>query len=393
MTSKVETHVDESEIVEILKDLVRINSVNPSLVEGAPGEAEIAEYVANFMQGIGLKTKVVEVKPGRPNVIGVLKGSGGGPTLMLNGHMDTVGIDYMEIDPLNPHVRDGKLYGRGSCDMKGGLAAILSAAKALVDSGTELRGDLVVAGVCDEEYASIGTEKLVEEVRVDAAVIGESTGLQILIAHKGFAWIDIETRGLAAHGSMPDVGVDAIVKMGKVLIGIDRLQEGALQRKRHELVGSPSIHASIIQGGRELSTYPDYCRLQVERRMIPGEQRSDVDAEVKGLLDSLLAEDPKFNGSYRITFVRGPMEVSSDSEICRVLYRSTQEVVGYEPLFIGEGGWLDTEIIWKRGTPAVAFGPTGVGAHAAVEYVDLDSVVDTAKILELTTVRFCGSTA
>ena len=393
MTSKVKTHVDESETVEILKELVRINSVNPSLVEGAPGEAEIAEYVANFMQGIGLETKVEEVKPGRPNVVGFLKGSGGGPTLMLNGHMDTVGIDYMEIDPLNPNVRDGKLYGRGSCDMKGGLAAILSVAKALVDSGIELRGDLVVAGVCDEEYASIGTEKIVEEVKVDAAVVGESTGLQILVAHKGFAWIDIETRGVAAHGSMPDVGVDAIAKMGKVLVGIEKLQEEALQLKRHELVGSPSIHASIIQGGRELSTYPDYCKLQVERRMIPGEQQSDVDAEMKDLLSSLSKEDPKFNCSYCITFVREPMEVSPDNEICRVLHRSTREVTGYDPMFIGGGGWLDTEIIWRQGTPAVAFGPTGAGAHAAVEYVDLDSVIAAAKILELTTVRFCGSTA
>jgi acetylornithine deacetylase len=389
MTNKVKTHVDESETVEVLKDLVRINSVNPSLVEGAPGEAEIAEYVADFMQGIGLKTKVEEVKPGRPNVIGLLKGLGGGPTLMLNGHMDTVGIGYMEIDPLNPVVKEGKLYGRGSCDMKGGLAAILSAAKAIVDSGTELRGDLVVAGVCDEEYASIGTERLVEEVKVDAAVVGEPTELQVLVAHKGFAWIDIETRGVAAHGSLPETGVDAIAKMGKILVGIERLQEEKLQRKRHKLVGSPSIHTSIIQGGRELSTYPDYCKLQVERRMIPGEQQSDVDAEMKELLAFPSAADPKFSGSYRITFVRGPMEVSPDNEICRVLHRTTQEVTGYGPLFIGGGGWLDTEILWRQGTPAIAFGPVGLGAHAAVEYVDLDSVVTAARIFELTAVRFC----
>lgn len=390
---KAETHVDESETVELLKRLVRINSVNPTLVEGAPGETEIAECITDFMQCIGLETRVEEVERGRPNVVGILKGLGGGPTMMLNGHMDTVGIDYMEIDPLDPVVKEGKLYGRGSNDMKGGLAAILAAAKALVDSGLELRGDLVVAAVCDEEYASIGTERLVDEVKVDAAVVGEPTGLQVLVAHKGFAWIDVETRGVAAHGSMPEVGVDAIAKMGKVLVEVERLQKEVLTRKKHRLVGSPSIHASTIHGGRELSTYPDHCKLQVERRMIPGEEPGDVDAEMKALLASLSEADPKFKGSYRITFVRGPMEVSPHDEICRILRRSTLEVTGTEPSFIGGSGWMDTEIIWKRGTPAVAFGPHGAGSHAAVEYVELDSVVDAARVFELAAVRFCGTAA
>jgi len=386
----VETHVDAAETVGLLKRLVRINSVNPTLVEGAPGEAEIAECVADFMRGVGLETRVEEVKQGRPNVIGVKRGTGGGPTLMLNGHMDTVGIDYMEIDPLNPAEEDGLLYGRGSCDMKGGLAAILAAAKALADSGVELRGDLIIAGVCDEEYASIGTERLMEEVKADAAVVGEPTGLQVQIAHKGFAWIDIETRGVAAHGSRPEVGVDAIANMGRVLVEMERLQGDVLRRRRHGLVGSPSIHASTIRGGRELSTYPDFCKLQVERRMIPGEEPGDVDAEMQGILSRLSEADPKFDGSHRITFFRRPMEVSPDEEICRILRRGALEVTGDMPSFVGGSGWLDTEIIWSRGTPAVAFGPRGAGAHAAVEYVELDSVINTARIMELTTVRFCG---
>jgi len=360
-------------------------------VEGAPGEAEIAEYIAEYMRGIGLETRVEEVERGRPNVVGLLKGVGSGPTLMLNGHMDTVGIDYMEIDPLDPVVRDGRLYGRGAIDMKGGLAAILAAAKAVVDSGVPLRGDLVVAAVCDEEYASIGTERLVEEVRADAAVVGEPTGLGVLVAHKGFAWIDIETRGVAAHGSMPEKGVDAIAKMGKVLVGIEELQEAVLQRRKHRLVGSPSIHASTIQGGRELSTYPDHCKLQVERRIIPGEDASGVDAEMKALLASLKESDPKFDGSYRITFVRDPMEVSPDEEICRTLRQSALDVTGTEPSFVGGGGWMDTQILWAHGTPAVAFGPVGEGPHAAVEYVEVDSVIEAARILELVATRFCGT--
>jgi len=385
------THVDGRETVELLKGLVRINSVNPSLVEGAPGEAEIAEFVAEYMREIGLETRIEEVEPGRPNAVGILKGAGDGPALMLNGHLDTVGIGYMEIDPLDPVVKDGRLYGRGTNDMKGGLAAILSATKALIDSGVELKGDLVVAGVCDEEYASIGTERLMDEVTADAAIVGEPTGLQIQVAHKGFAWIDVETRGVAAHGSRPDEGVDAIAKMGKVLIEIERLGDVDLKRKRHRLVGSPSIHASTIQGGRELSTYPDYCKLQVERRMIPGEEDSDIEAEMSSLMTSITAEDPKFQGGHRITFVRGPMEISPEEEICQVLRGCVLDVSDREPQFIGSSGWLDTQIIWKNGTPSVAFGPRGAGSHAAVEFVELNSVVEAAKILELAAVRFCGT--
>jgi acetylornithine deacetylase len=387
---KVQSYVDENETVELLKSLVRINSVNPSLVEGAPGEMEIAEHIAEFMREIDLRTRVEEVAPERPNVVGVLKGSGEGPTLMLNGHMDTVGVDYMEINALEPVVKDGRMYGRGTYDMKGGLTAILAAVKAVLDSGTELKGDVVVAAVCDEEYASIGTERLVEEVRADAAVVGEPTGLQILIAHKGFAWIDVETKGVAAHGSLWEVGVDAIVKMGKVQVGLESLQGDALMKREHEMVGPPSIHASIIQGGRELSTYPDRCRLQVERRLIPGETREDVDAEMRGLLASIREEDPKFDAMYEITFFRGPMEVSPDEKICIVLRRCSREIRGVEPGFVGGTGWLDTQIIWEHGTPVVAFGPCGSGAHAAVEHVEIDSVIDNAKILERAILTLCG---
>jgi acetylornithine deacetylase len=390
LTVKPGTYVVESDTIGLLKELVKINSVNSTLVPGAPGEAEIAEYVGDYLRSAGLETMIEEIEPGRVNAVGVLEGRGGGPTLMLNGHTDTVGIDYMEIDPLDPVVKEGRMYGRGAYDMKGGLAAILSATKAVVDSGEELKGDLVVAAVCDEEYASIGTERVVEQVRADAAVIGEPTEFQVLVAHKGFAWVDMETRGVAAHGSAWQVGVDAIAKMGKVQVGLERLQDEVLMKKSHILVGPPSVHSSIIAGGRELSTYPDHCKLQLERRLIPGETREDVDAELNELLGSIGDIDPKFDGNYEITFFRGPMEISPDEEICRVLSECSEHVKGEKPHFIGGSGWMDTQIIWGRGTPAVAFGPTGSGAHAAVEYVEIDSVIDVARIFEMVIHNFCG---
>ncbi|MGD2142480.1 MAG: M20/M25/M40 family metallo-hydrolase, partial [Candidatus Bathyarchaeota archaeon] len=243
---------------------------------------------------------------------------------------------------------------------------------------------------CDEEYASIGTERLVDEVQADAAVVCEPTEFQILIAHKGFAWIDIETQGVAAHGSAWQVGVDAIAKMGMVQVGLERLQEEALMGRAHRLVGPPSVHSSVIHGGRELSTYPDHCKLQVERRLIPGETRSDIENEMNELLKSIKLTDSKFEGSFEITFFRAPLEVSEDEKICGILRDCAEEVRGERPNFIGGSGWMDTQIISDRGTPAVAFGPVGSGAHAAVEYVELDSVVEAARVLEKVVYRFCG---
>jgi len=220
-------------------------------------------------------------------------------------------------------------------------------------------------------------------------IVGEPTELQIVIAHKGFAWIDIETRGVAAHGSLPELGVDAITKMRKVLVELETLQDEMLQQKGHKLVGPPSIHASVIQGGHELSTYPDYCKLQVERRLIPGEELHDVDTEIKSILTSLSEKDSKFDGSYHITFIRGPMEVSPNEKICQILHQNIIEVTGNTPRFLGNPAWMDSEIIWKKGIPAVNFGPRGIGSHAAMEYVELDSVLDAARILEQTIVQFC----
>ena len=381
--------IDKGKLTELLKDLVKIDSVNPSLVPGAAGESEVAEYIRDWMQEHGLITEYTLVEPRRPNVIGYLKGTGGGKTLLFNGHMDTVGTDYMTIDPYNPKIEGNKLFGRGSYDMKGGLAASMAAVKAIVDSNLELSGDVILAAVCDEEYASIGTESLVKTINADAAIIGEPTGYNIQVAHKGFAWIDIITYGLAAHGSAYETGIDAITKMGHILIGLESIQSKLLL-KRHHLVGPGSIHASIISGGRELSTYPDLCKLEVERRLIPGETKQDVDNEIQDLIKSIKDNDPKFESTYHISFYRAPMEMDPEEEICRLLKDETKKIIGVDPCFVGSAGWMDTQIIYEKGIPAVAYGPLGDGAHSAVEWVDLDSVYKTATVQMEVIKRFCA---
>lgn len=382
------SRVAPRELVLTLKELVKIDSVNPLLVPGGAGEAEIAAFVANFLDGIGLEVELCEVEEGRPNVIGVLRGKGSAPSLILNGHMDTVGIEGM-VDPFVPRVDGNRLYGRGSADMKGGLASILHAVKAVVDSGIELSGDLIVASVVDEEYTSLGTERLMDSFHGDGAVVCEGTGLEIGVAHKGFVWLEVVTHGKAAHGSRPDEGVDAIAKMGSFLFELDDFAKRVLSRRSHELLGSPSLHASVISGGKELSTYPDLCRLKLERRTIPGEDVVLVQSEILSILERLSQTDSKFKADLRTIFSRGPFNVSAEEMVVRSLGKAIRKVSGREPKHIGSYGWLDSEIIQNSGVPTTIFGPGGEGMHSTNEYVYIDQVVEAAMILSQLIVDFC----
>ncbi|MGH7506744.1 MAG: M20/M25/M40 family metallo-hydrolase, partial [Longimicrobiales bacterium] len=208
--------IDREYTTAVLRDLVRIDSVNPALVPGAAGEAEIAGYVAEALNALDCEVVVHEHAPGRVSVVGTLPGAGGGRSLMLNAHCDTVGVEDMD-DPFSGDIRDGRLYGRGAYDMKGSLAGCLGAVKALREQDVTLAGDLLIAAVADEEHASIGTREIARLYPVDGAVVTEPTSLRICLAHKGFVWLEVETQGRAAHGSRPDLGLDANVRMGRVL--------------------------------------------------------------------------------------------------------------------------------------------------------------------------------
>src|SRR5712691_5742855 len=240
-----------SETTELLRQLVAINSINPDLVPDGPGEAEIARFVASWLESAGLEIELNEPEPGRPNVIGIVRGSGGGRSLILNAHMDTVGVAGMER-PHEPLITGNRLYGRGAYDMKGGLASIMVAAARA--KPLNLGGDVILTAVSDEEYASIGTASVVKRWRADAAIVTEPTGLDVCVAHKGFVWLELETVGVAAHGSRPELGVDAIAAMGGVLMGVKRLGAELESSWPHPLLGTGSVHASLIEGGQELSS-------------------------------------------------------------------------------------------------------------------------------------------
>lgn len=268
--------ISAESVERLVADLVAIDSVNPTLVPGGAGEAEVMTYTAAWLADAGLDVDVVDAAPGRPSVIGTARGRGGGRSLMLNGHLDTVGVDGMR-EPHVPHVRDGRLHGRGGYDMKGGVAACMLAAAAAARA--ELAGDVVVCAVADEEHSSIGMQAVLEQVRADACVVAEPTSLDVVVAHKGFASWEVSASGRAAHGSQPHLGVDAIAAVGPVLVAVGAL-ERSLAGRRHELLGRGSVHASLIAGGQELSTYPERCVLSIERRTLPGEDAAQLDAEL-----------------------------------------------------------------------------------------------------------------
>src|SRR5918997_3547812 len=275
-------------LTDLVARLVAIDSVNPSLVPGGAGEAEIAGFVAGWAQAAGLEARILEATPGRPSVLVRAPGTGGGRTLLLCPPLDPVGVEGMAA-PHAPRVDGDRLHGRGAYDMKAGLAAALLACREA--AGRSPAGDVVVAAVADEEHASLGVQEALAATGADAAVVTEPTEMEALIAHKGVVWAEIEVTGRAAHGSRPHLGVDAIVKSGPVLVGLGEL-DAALGERTHPLLGRGSVHGSLIEGGAELSSYPARCVLGLERRTLPGDTAASVEAELDALLEICRAADP-----------------------------------------------------------------------------------------------------
>jgi acetylornithine deacetylase len=373
--------------IRLLRDLVAIDSVNPSLVPGGAGEAEIARRVADELQENGLDVTVADAAPGRPNVVGVLDGKSPGRSLMFCGHLDTVGVTGMSA-PFSPELRDGRVHGRGAQDMKGGLAAMLGAARILTESGLPA-GRLVLAAVADEEHASLGADALVREWQADAAVVTEPTDLVVAVAHKGFAWVEIETMGRAAHGSRPGEGRDAILRMGRVLTRLEALDHALQARPPHPLVGTASLHASMVSGGRELSTYPDRCVLQAERRTVPGEAAGVFGREVGEILSALRAEDVAFEARAREVFSRPPYETPAGHGILRHLEAALVRI-GRPVRRGGMSFWTDAAILGEAGIASVVFGPGGAGLHGLEEHVRVDEVLACRDALVELARGFCA---
>jgi acetylornithine deacetylase len=358
--------------IRLLCDLVAVNSVNPTLVDGAPGEAAIASVIADAMRRSGLDVSIETVAPGRPNVVGVLEGRAPGRSLMFCGHTDTVGVSGM-TDPFTPLERDGRIYGRGAQDMKAGVAAMIAAAGAVAARGLR-SGRLIVACVVDEEHSSIGADALVRTWTADAAVVTEPTDLAIAVGHKGFAWIDVDVDGKAAHGSRPAEGQDAILRLGRVLARLEALDRRLQAQPPHPLVGTGSLHASFVSGGHELSSYPGRARLQMERRTLPGEPESIAKAELDAIIAELATEDSTFQARATHVFSRPAYEIPRDHPLPAALAAALQKAGG-TPQITGASFWTDAAVLGHAGIPSVLFGPGGAGLHSIEEYVIVEDVL------------------
>lgn len=382
--------IRRAETVSLLRDLVRINSVNPFEGQGK-AEAEIAEFMMGKLKSYGLDVNLENVKGKRANVVAKLKGSVDGPTLMLNGHIDTIGTTEMTQDPFSGAIdKDGRLHGRGACDMKGSIASMMVAIKSLVESGSKLRGNVIFTGVIDEEYLSIGTRAIIKEHSSDAAIVGEPTSLNVAIAQKGYAWISVNVKGKAAHGSVPEKGIDAIAKASKLVSRLSTLKEGYASTE-HPLLGSPKIHMSTIEGGTEWSVVPESCLVRLERRILPGEPKHVAMSEVQKVVDDLSAEDPEFHATVTKFFQQPAMEITRTEPIVSAVSAAYKKVMRRRATITGVPYWTDAALlVSEAGIPTCIFGPGDIRqAHSADEYVSLEEVEKAALIFERAIINFC----
>jgi acetylornithine deacetylase len=366
--------VSRSEVLEILQELIRTPSVNPSIApEEGHGEEAIANIARQCLEAKGVKSWLEEAAPGRPNVVAEV-GAGQRGTVVFCAHLDTVGTSGMTIPPFEPTLEGDRVYGRGSYDMKGGAAAAMAAAVALARE--DFPGKVLVALVADEEYASIGAQDFVKRHNADACVLTEPSEGRLILAHKGFVWAEIVTKGRAAHGSRWDLGVSAIAKMAKIIAALELFDQQQLRNMTHPLVGPGSQHCSLIRGGSGLSTYAEECTLHVERRTLPGEAPESVMKELKNVIRST-GED----GQLRIMLDRPPFTCDANAKIANSARSAAMSVTGQFPEIAGVSYWMDAALFANAGIPTVNYGPSGAGAHEAVEWVDMNSVVTTAQVL------------
>ena len=380
VSSEVSSHFPLDPI-KLTEALVAIDSRNPSLVAGAPGELACARFLAQVLSGWGFAVSLDEVRPGRPNVVARIGPTGRSP-LVLNGHLDVVGTDGMVHDPFTPTVRDGNLFGRGASDMKSGIAAMCVAAARAAARGS-LASEVIVAAVCDEEFESIGTRALLAGgLRAAAAIVTEPTRLAVCPAHKGFAWIEIHLRGKAAHGSRYDVGIDAIRHAGLLLAALDAFEREVLVTRTHPLLERPSLHAPMISGGSGWSTFADSCIVRIERRTIPGETAAMVLAEIQSLCDDLARRNPSFNARLSLNCAQPPSDLSVEDALTLAVVEAAQhrQLSG---TISGLPCWTDAALFNEAGIPALCFGPGDIGrAHSAEEWVECDDIERATNVLD-----------
>lgn len=373
----------------LARALVACDSRNPAFATDAPGEGAAARLLADTLSDWGFAVDVIDAAPGRPNVVARIGGGHGGRSLILNGHLDTVGVAGMTHDPFGAELRDGRLYGRGSCDMKAGVAAMCAAALRAAANG--LGGEVIIAAVVDEEWASVGTRHLLEMgLRAHAAIVTEPTRLAICPAHRGFSWADVRVEGRAAHGSRYDIGIDAVTHAALLLAELDVYQRDVLPGITHPLLGRASFHAGPIISDGTLSAYPAWCTVGLERRTLPGEDGAHFVHEIEAAIARVAARTPNF--AARVT--PGLIQQPNDVPVTHPLVQGLQAAAagsGHASPIEGLSCWTDAALFTAAGIPAICYGPGDIGlAHAAEEYCPVDEIAVATDVLTQFITDWCG---
>lgn len=398
LTDKLKKYFSEEELVDIIRGMVRI----PSYRGVENQETGVACFIQEFFRKEGIEAEVTPVVDGRCNVVARLRGKGEGKTLLLTGHMDTVPPYDMQGNPFEVTINNGRMHGRGVVDMKGSLACMMMAVAAVKRAGIELQGDLVFAGVIDEEDKSEGTRALIKQgFSADAAIVGEPTEMDINIGHRGLEWFEFTFHGKTVHGGKQKEGINAISKAARFISRVEEKLIPRIESRVHPISGSSSMNYGYIKGGTQPSTVAGECMMQIDRRWVPGEKFEDIVKEYQDILDELHAEDPQFNADFKVMdisfmeegYIHEALEIDPGHALVKATGDSVFSVLKREAKLKSFTAWTDGGLLSSYGKiPTIVFGPGNLeSAHSAGEYLDVAEVVPATLIYAMTAVKICSS--
>ncbi|MGA2461715.1 MAG: M20 family metallopeptidase [Candidatus Bathyarchaeia archaeon] len=387
--------IKSEDVISLTQQLIRI----PSHRNCEGQEKQIAEFIADALETIGAEVSLQRVVNDRFNVIGKISGEADGHSLTLTGHLDTVPAGNMEIEPFAGTIRDGKIYGRGASDMKGALAAMICALRAVKESHVHLKGDLVFVGAIGEETTSEGTTYLVRNgPKTDFAINGEPTNMDLAVAHKGSVLIQITASGKAAHCDTPWLGINAVEKMSKIVQTIADRVPNELKQKTHKYTGPPTINIAYISGGEwPYTVVPDECKIVIITGLLPEEKRESIPLLYERIIKELQTHDRELCAKVDIipieTIPEGynlSFEIPESSPIVKSLKHCAMRVLGTGPKLVGVPYWCDASILSYAGVQTIIFGPGNIGvAHSSVEYVPVKDLINSSRVYALSALDIC----
>ncbi|MCH2396607.1 MAG: M20 family metallopeptidase [Nitrososphaerales archaeon] len=380
MSSDIKSKIKEEEITKLAQELIKIPS------DETAGEKEVCEYLESYLKSLGMKVRLQEVLPNRPNIIAEVIGDEVGKSIMFNGHVDTVPVGDIKkwsMDPYSAIIKDNKLFGRGSTDMKGAIASMIIAMKFIMNNVEKFNGKIIFTGVMAEETTGLGTQKIVEEnIKADMAVVGEPSDEKIYRAHKGTMWFNLSTYGKLEHSSESNSeSNNAIINMMKLIMEINEISK-ELETIENNLVGHPSINIGLIDGGTKQNMIADSCRISIDRRTLPEEKTDEILDKLRIRLDGLRSLDDRLTFDLEIDTIREAVEVAESEQIVQEVKNALNKVINKNPTISGMKATTDMSILVNQGNiPSVIYGPGFIKqAHTVDEFIEVKRLVESSQV-------------